>query len=192
MSLRAPLRRGLQFSRALASRPSPTLIPIRSLAHIRPRLSASASILRTTLPSSPQTTISTHRPYSTGASTGKSPGDLIVEELQESYEIAKDEFEIATESTDSSTIYAASDRESARDALDELVAAYTVYTRDGTFLAQMQQAQGKTQADVSVDTGMNPAEVEEAVREEVRKRVGRRVRELVAAVEGLEERAKES
>lgn len=45
-----------------------------------------------------------------------------------SYLTAKDEFEIATDSTDSSTIYAASDRESARDALNQLISIYTLYT----------------------------------------------------------------
>lgn len=44
------------------------------------------------------------------------------------YDNAKDEFEIATESTDAATIYAASDRESARDALNHLTRVYTLYT----------------------------------------------------------------
>ncbi|PYI03275.1 hypothetical protein BO78DRAFT_399888 [Aspergillus sclerotiicarbonarius CBS 121057] len=110
---------------------------------------------------------------------------------QRSYEVAKDEFEIATESTDSATIYAASDRESARDALDELVAVYTVYTRDGSFVNQSAGTQGQEEGQglVDVDTGLNPEEVEEGVRGEVKRRVGTRVRELVAAVEALEERA---
>lgn len=62
------------------------------------------------------------------AASGKREADLLVEELEELYLTAKDEFEIATDSTDSSTIYAASDRESARDALNQLISIYTLYT----------------------------------------------------------------
>ncbi|CAK39867.1 uncharacterized protein BO96DRAFT_393477 [Aspergillus niger CBS 101883] len=93
------------------------------------------------------------------------------------------EFEIATESTDSATIYAASDRESARDALNELIAVYTVYTRDMSFVSHSPQGQ------VDVDTGLDPGSIGDEVREQVRKRVGTRVREIVGAVENLEERA---
>ncbi|KAL1966535.1 hypothetical protein VTN77DRAFT_4457 [Rasamsonia byssochlamydoides] len=60
--------------------------------------------------------------------SGKSEADLLVEELQELYDAAKDEFEIATDSTNAATIYAASDRESARDALNHLTRVYTLYT----------------------------------------------------------------
>lgn len=45
-----------------------------------------------------------------------------------SYDNAKDELEIATDSTNSATIYAASDRESARELLDQLLYVYNVYT----------------------------------------------------------------
>lgn len=46
----------------------------------------------------------------------------------ERYDNAKDELEIATDSTKSATIYAASDRESARELLDQLLYVYNVYT----------------------------------------------------------------
>ncbi|OKL59000.1 hypothetical protein UA08_05461 [Talaromyces atroroseus] len=70
-----------------------------------------------------------HRGYAElKPSGGKSEADLIVEELQELYDNAKDELEIATDSTNSATIYAASDRESARELLDQLVYVYKVYT----------------------------------------------------------------
>lgn len=62
------------------------------------------------------------------ASGGKTEADLLVEELQELYDNAKDEFEIATDSTNGATIYAASDRESARELLDQLMYVYNVYT----------------------------------------------------------------
>ncbi|KUL91236.1 hypothetical protein ZTR_01551 [Talaromyces verruculosus] len=44
------------------------------------------------------------------------------------YENAKDELEIATDSTNGATIYAASDRESARELFDQLLYVYNVYT----------------------------------------------------------------
>ncbi|PYI17081.1 hypothetical protein BO99DRAFT_365135 [Aspergillus violaceofuscus CBS 115571] len=133
------------------------------------------------------------RPYT----TGKSTSDIIVEELQDLYETAKDEFEIATESTDAATIYAASDREAARDALNELLAVYTLYTRDVSLLdaagrSGVERLLGAEGADeVKIDTGLNPQGIEDAVRQEVRRRVGQRVRELKAAVEGLEVRGHE-
>ncbi|PYH90635.1 hypothetical protein BO71DRAFT_402014, partial [Aspergillus ellipticus CBS 707.79] len=206
MSLRAPLRLRIRLQTLPPNRlPPATLLPttttIRSLTHLRQQPATTTPHRPTPLPltkpllshPNPQPQ---RRVYSS-SSTGRSPGDLIVEELQELYEIAKDEFEIATESTDSATIYAASDRESARDALNELIAVYTVYTRDGSFLARGQgegraEGQAEGEGEVNVDTEMDPEEVEDGVREEVQRRVGRRVRELVVAVEGLEERGRES
>jgi FMN phosphatase YigB (HAD superfamily) len=112
-----------------------------------------------------------------------------------SYEEATDEFEIATESTDSSTIYAASDRESARDALNNLIVAYELYTSP-SFTAEKKHEQGQDQGQQEqedegrlVRLEFDPAELSEEVREEVRKRVGQRVRELKSAVEALEGRA---
>ncbi|EAW22863.1 uncharacterized protein NFIA_015560 [Aspergillus fischeri NRRL 181] len=142
-----------------------------------------------TLPSFKRILPST-RPFS----TGKSHADLLVEELQELYETAKDEFEIATDSTASSTIYAASDRESARDALNQLLAVYSLYTTDIATTAKSHAPQQMQQGDSdergqSVDTNFDPSDIPARVRDEVRRRVGQRVRELSNAVEGLEERA---
>lgn len=148
------------------------------------------------------------RQYSTG--TPKPTADALIEELQDLYEIAKDEFEIATESTDAGTIYAASDRDSARDALNEFCATYFLYTSrpdeedtgvilrsgeamSGTRLRAVEVVslgEGEEQGPV-VDTAFDPANVEVAVRDEVRRRIGQRVRELRSAVEILEERAYE-
>lgn len=126
-------------------------------------------------------------------STGKAEADLLVEELQELYEVAKDEFEIATESTDSSTIYAASDRESARDALNQLSAVYGLYTaRPGEVENETDESLSEAEESgesAIVETQYNPAEVPQSVKEEVRRRVGHRIRELKNAVEALEERA---
>ncbi|KAJ9484129.1 hypothetical protein VN97_g9253 [Penicillium thymicola] len=128
-------------------------------------------------------------------STGKAEADLLVEELQELYEVAKDEFEIATESTDSSTIYAASDRESARDALNQLSTVYGLYTaRPGEVENETDgSSSGVDESGESaiVETQYNPAEVPQGVKDEVRRRVGHRIRELKNAVEVLEERAME-
>ncbi|KAL2858387.1 hypothetical protein BJX68DRAFT_262912 [Aspergillus pseudodeflectus] len=155
-----------------------------------------------TTPSINNSSAATRRPFSSTpassspvSSTGKSQADLIVEELQELYETATDELEIATESTDSATIYAASDRESARDALNTLVAAFELYTTGAAPEAQAGGPQGKAEGEGNgepgrlVELAIDPADVPDGVREEVRKRVGQRVREVKSAVENLEGRA---
>ena len=107
------------------------------------------------------------------------------------YEVAKDEFEIATESTDTSTIYAASDRESARDALNQLSSVYGLYTaKPGE--VENDNANEEVEGDGPIiETNYNPAEISQDVKDEVRRRVGQRIRELRFAVEALEERASE-
>lgn len=153
------------------------------------------------------------RTYTTTTSTPPTPtADALIEELQSLYEIAKDEFEIATDSTDGATIYAASDRESARDALNQLCAVYHLYTaRPGedvdsgvrSVVGGEMEGRGVSALDLEneagaeggkvdgavVETNFNPEDVPGEVRQEVRRRVGHRVRELRNAVEVLEERA---
>ncbi|CAG8112560.1 unnamed protein product [Penicillium olsonii] len=125
-------------------------------------------------------------------SSGKAEADLLVEELQELYEVAKDEFEIATESTDTSTIYAASDRESARDALNQLSSVYGLYTARPGEVENENGEGGEADGDGAIiETNYNPAEIPQGVKDEVRRRVGQRIRELKQAVEALEERAME-
>jgi hypothetical protein len=115
--------------------------------------------------------------------------------MAHSYETATDELEIATESTDSGTIYAASDRESAREALNTLVAAFELYTTGAAPEAQAGGPQGEAEGERNgepgrlVELAIDPADVPDSVREEVRKRVGQRVREVKSAVENLEGRA---
>lgn len=114
--------------------------------------------------------------------------------------MAKDEFEIATDSTEGSTIYAASDRESARDALNQLCTVFHLYTaKPGTTSeaelgvagsGSIEAGAGEAADGPVVETGFDPASVGDKVRDEVRRRVGQRVRELRNAVEVLEERAK--
>jgi hypothetical protein len=124
-------------------------------------------------------------------SSGKAEADLLVEELQELYEVAKDEFEIATESTDTSTIYAASDRESARDALNQLSSVYELYTAKQGEVENDNANEEAEGGGPIIETNYNPAEVPQGVKDEVRRRVGQRIRELRNAVEALEERASE-
>ncbi|KAL2004214.1 hypothetical protein VTN02DRAFT_5357 [Thermoascus thermophilus] len=114
---------------------------------------------------------------------GKTEADLLVEELQELYDAAKDEFEIAVDSTNAATIYGASDRASARDALDQLVRVYTLYTETTT-------TSSAPDATAPVLPNYNPEEISAEAREEVKRRVGQRVRELKNAVEALEESAR--
>ncbi|EHA17858.1 hypothetical protein CBS63078_4456 [Aspergillus niger] len=189
MSLWTPLR-GLQVSRSLSKPSIPRPLSLRTLSTtttsarlrlITNPITSAPRLITTTPTTNPPTYISTLK--NTYSTSSKPPADQIIDELQELYEVAKDEFEIATESTDSATIYAASDRESARDALNELIAVYTVYTRDMSFVSHSPQGQ------VDVDTGLDPGSIGDEVREQVRKRVGTRVREIVGAVENLEERA---
>ncbi|KAK2799933.1 hypothetical protein FQN50_008326 [Emmonsiellopsis sp. PD_5] len=77
------------------------------------------------------------------ASSGEQlTADDYIQELQDLYEIAKDELEIAADSTASNTIYAVSDRITLREAFDDLDHAYALYT--GTkphpvTIAQLQQ-----------------------------------------------------
>lgn len=151
-------------------------------------------------PSSTSTSTSTTqqlRAYSSASSTSTPTADNLIEEIQDLYEIATDEFEIATDSTDGSTIYAASDRESARDALNQLVTVYELYTgskvasthSDSDTAVQGGSQKGEDGEGGVVETNFDPGLVSEEVRGEVRKRVGQRIRELKNAVEILEERA---
>lgn len=88
---------------------------------------------------------------------GRSAADEVAEELQELYAIAKDEFEIATESTEAHATYAVEDRAAARDELAKLVAKWEEVLEHGGEVA-----------------------------ENLKKRpFGQRIRELTAAIEEL-------
>jgi len=54
----------------------------------------------------------------------KTAADELIEKITEQYATARDEFEIACEETDKKTVYAAEDREAARDELDVLKEMY--------------------------------------------------------------------
>ena len=85
--------------------------------------------------------------------------DEVIEEIQELYGTARDEFEIAAEETEKNTTYAADDRAAAREELDRLLEYY----------------------------GGVVEGPDRAVAEEVKRRVGQRIRELEQAVIGMEE-----
>lgn len=50
----------------------------------------------------------------------KSTADELIEEIQDQYATARDEFEIASEETEKKSVYAADDRAAAREELDKL------------------------------------------------------------------------
>ncbi|PSS10772.1 hypothetical protein M430DRAFT_36986 [Amorphotheca resinae ATCC 22711] len=54
----------------------------------------------------------------------KSTADDLIEEIQEQYATARDEFEIAAEETEKKSVYAEEDRAAAREELDNLKALY--------------------------------------------------------------------
>ena len=86
-----------------------------------------------------------------------------MEDLNELYATAKDEFEIAAEETEKKTVYAADDREAAKDALNML---------KETFQKSIKESAPE-------------------VAKEVQSRVGPRIRELENAVVAMEEMAME-
>ncbi|OQE31889.1 hypothetical protein PENSTE_c001G10200 [Penicillium steckii] len=156
-------------------------------SRVTPLLNQNSTVPRLNAAANQPTQLRTYAATSASDATA----DNLIEEIQDLYEIATDEFEIATDSTDSATIYAASDRESARDALNQLVTVYELYTGAKV---------GSTHAETPIETGekgpvvetnFDPEGIKEEVRGEVKKRVGQRVRELKNAVEILEEKAHE-
>jgi uncharacterized protein YjbJ (UPF0337 family) len=87
--------------------------------------------------------------------------EAAIEEIQEMYGTAKDEFEIASEESEKNTTYAPDDRAAAREELDRLLEFYK---------------------------GVMEGE-DRAVAGEVQRRVGQRIRELESAVVAMEEAA---
>jgi len=98
------------------------------------------------------------RSYATASSA-----DLAIEEIQDLYATAKDEFEIAAEETEKKTIYAEDDRAAAQEELKKLKDAYQSHLN---------------QSDPQVSA-------------EIQRRVGQRIRELDNAMKALEESAME-
>ncbi|KNG46252.1 hypothetical protein DDE82_008128 [Stemphylium lycopersici] len=127
--------------------------------------------------SSPYSTLSSVRTFTSSSraklasSTSQAPTslspesqqavDAAIEEIQEMYGTAKDEFEIASEESEKNTTYAPDDRAAAREELDKLLEYY----------------KGVVEGEDRV------------VADEVKRRVGQRIRELEHAVLAMEEAA---
>ncbi|KAL4935637.1 hypothetical protein BDV06DRAFT_217286 [Aspergillus oleicola] len=195
----------LRSSRALRTRIPHRAIAIPAIQRAQ-KLKLSSNLIlnsKNALPSTRAFTTTPKQYNPLTSSSGKSQADLIVEELQELYETAQDELEIATESTDSATIYAASDRESARDALNSLVIAYELYTgasvvtgkasgieeRPETETGKEEEGEGEEGEERIVELGFDPKDIPQSAREEIKKRIGQRIREVKSAVEVLEKKA---
>lgn len=99
---------------------------LRQMTTRRPLLTPSASSITPSIsPVTPRTALlsfcqtplfrSQQRTYAE-----KTSADDIIEEIQEQYATARDEFEIATEETEKKSVYAADDRAAAREELNNL------------------------------------------------------------------------
>jgi hypothetical protein len=96
------------------------LRPLSTLPRVNPLQSTS------TLRPSPQALPLNifNRPPQTRSFASKSTADSLIEEIQDQYATAKDEFEIATEETEKQTTYGQADRDAAREELDKLKEMY--------------------------------------------------------------------
>ncbi|KAL2038326.1 hypothetical protein N7G274_008975 [Stereocaulon virgatum] len=65
-----------------------------------------------------------HKPIAIRSYVTKTPIDEKIEEIQELYATAKDEFELASEETEKKTVYAADDRAAAQEELAKLKEAF--------------------------------------------------------------------
>ncbi|KAL2070737.1 hypothetical protein VTL71DRAFT_13763 [Oculimacula yallundae] len=92
----------------------------RSLSILTTRNSPTTPLRKRTQPH-PQnfTPLPSQRHYS-----AKSSADTLIEEIQDQYAVARDEFEISTEETEKQSIYAQADRDAAREELDKLKDMY--------------------------------------------------------------------
>jgi hypothetical protein len=137
------------------------------LLHSSSRLSRSLSTRAHTLPQAPRLRPHTAslRAFSSTPGPRASPpsADALIEQLTDLYGTARDEFEIAAEETEKKTVYAADDRDAAREAFGELKTKY-------------EEALRVAGGDVGRD---------------VKERVGTRIRELENALTALEESAME-
>lgn len=93
--------------------------------------------------------------------TIKHTADEVIEEITELYATAQDEFEIAMEETQKSSVYAQGDREAAREELTKVQEAFKAVV-------------------------FGP---DRQVADEVRRRIGQRIRELEQGVSAMEELA---
>jgi hypothetical protein len=110
----------MRFSRSSSRRPlsSLTLSLATTRSNRTPTPTTQLQTSRPTLHSQSPSSLSPHpspRLYSS-----LTPADEILEEIQEQYATARDEFEIASEETEKHSVYAADDRAAAREELNKL------------------------------------------------------------------------
>ncbi|KAJ5211254.1 hypothetical protein N7472_001393 [Penicillium cf. griseofulvum] len=131
------------------------------------------------------------RAYSPPTSPKEPTADNLIEELQDLYGIAKDLFETASDSTEKESINAEADRESLRDALDQLVTVYEVYTtgEKGAGISGGDGASKEGEPGLVFRTNFDPGSISDTVMGDVRKRFGQKVVDLRNAVEALEDKA---
>ncbi|EEQ33417.1 hypothetical protein McanMca71_001405 [Microsporum canis] len=135
---------------------------------------------------------SNNRGYSTNESTKKTTVDNYIQEIEDLYAIAKDELEIAAESTAEATIYAASDRISMREAFDDLKHTYGAYADNNPPPQDIEPKDGANGVDVAEErsTAYDSTDIPDDIRAEIKRRVGHRIREIENAVNSLEESAR--
>jgi hypothetical protein len=112
--------------RSIAARGARTSICRQCLRHNSIPASRTFSLLAKT-PRQPQfslRSLSFSQPISGRNYSAKTSADYLIEDIQEQYGTARDEFEIAAEETEKKTVYAADDRAAAREELDKLKAMY--------------------------------------------------------------------
>ncbi|KAK2859891.1 hypothetical protein FQN49_004611 [Arthroderma sp. PD_2] len=133
-----------------------------------------------------------NRNYSTSESAKVVKVDDYIQELEDLYAIAKDELEIAAESTTAATIYAASDRISMREAFDDLNHTYSAYADNNPPPQDIESKDGGSSisATEARSTAYDSTNVPGEIRAEIKRRVGHRIREIENAVSNLEESAK--
>ncbi|KAJ5422629.1 hypothetical protein N7491_011074 [Penicillium cf. griseofulvum] len=173
----APFRHGVQR------------LPIKMSNLATPRIvhNIASNITRSgRLPFQPSAKINHLRP------TAEPTADNLIEELQDLYGIAKDLFETASDSTEKESINAEADRESLRDALDQLVTVYEVYTtgEKGAGISGGDGASKEGEPGLVFRTNFDPGSISDTVMGDVRKRFGQKVVDLRNAVEALEDKAK--
>jgi hypothetical protein len=155
ISLRCTQR---QLHRISSPGPTPSILLLRN--HAQPPLHPQQR------PQPPSASHQAHtRTFTTTPRHNATPpsADALIEQLTDLYGTARDEFEIAAEETEKKTVYAADDRDAAREAFAELKSRY-------------EEALRVAGGDVG---------------REVKERVGQRVRELENALVALEESAME-
>ncbi|KAJ5982124.1 hypothetical protein N7451_012224 [Penicillium sp. IBT 35674x] len=115
--------------------------------------------------------------------------DNLIEELQGLHTTAKELLEIARDSVGKDTVYAASDLECVRDALNQLTTVYELYTtgEKGTERCGGDGATEAGQPGPIVSTSSDAGNISDTVRADVIKRFGQKVLDLTNAVEVLEE-----